>query len=356
MSTPRGAWPLIVAALIGAGLFLVPVASAGVKPPGALVPASLVKVDRMPVFTWAPVKGADHYEFQMAADKGFNSTVVERQGVDQEHRGDLSTSLINGTYYWRVRSVTADNKPSVWTKTRTLALKWAPVTNITTPADGAAFITPSTQPSDALILRWAPMSGAAQYAVTIAADPVLTTVITSGGNPEVIDGTAYTVNGDVPDGTYFWSVTPIDAEGHKGLPSPVRSFVVHWNASAGTPIVTDLSPDPELMDPLFSWGTVLGASSYEVEISTSSDFAPGSKVVGADDQRDLDLSDRRSSRTTRTTGGCDPTTRPTTQVRGRSARPSPRRSTTSRPSLRPPSRTSGCATCRTSEAAPRSLR
>ena len=109
---------------------------------------------------------------------------------------------------------------------------------------------------------------------------MLTTVITSGGNPETIDGTAYTVNGDVPDGTYFWSVTPIDAEGHKGLPSPVRSFIVHWNASAGTPIVTDLSPDPELMDPLFSWGTVLGASSYEVEISTSADFAPGSKVVG----------------------------------------------------------------------------
>jgi hypothetical protein len=280
MSTPRGAWPLIVAALIGAGLFLVPAASASLKAPGALVPASLVSVDRMPVFTWAPVKGADHYEFQMAADKGFNSTVANGKVSTKNTAATLPTSLINGTYYWRLRSISAANKPSVWTKTRTLALKWAPVTNVTTPADGQSFITPSTQPSDALILRWAPMAGAAQYAVTIAADPVLTTVITSGGNPETIDGTAYTVNGDVPDGTYFWSVTPLDAQGHKGLPSPVRSFIVHWNASAGTPTVTDLSPDPELMDPLFSWGIVLGASSYEVEISTSADFAPGSKVVG----------------------------------------------------------------------------
>ena len=121
------------------------------------------------------------------------------------------------------------------------------------------------------------MAGAAQYAVTVASDPLLTTVLNGS---EAIDGTAYTLNGAIPDGTYYWSVTPLDAEGHKGLPSPVRSVVVHWNSSAGSPVVTDLSPDPELMDPLFTWGTVLGASNYEIEISTSSDFAAGSKVAG----------------------------------------------------------------------------
>jgi large repetitive protein len=280
MWTPRGAWPLIVAALIGAGLFLVPVASAGVKAPGALVPASLVKVDRMPVFTWARVKAADHYEFQMAADKGFNSTVASGKQSTKNTAVTLPTSLINGTYYWRVRSVTAKGATSVWTKTRTVALKWAPVMNLTGPVDGASFITPATTPTDALVLRWAPMAGAAQYAVSVGPDPLLGTVINGGGQPEVVDGTAYTLVSDVPDGTYYWSVTPIDAEGHRGLPSAIRSVIVHWNASAGSPVVTDLATDPELMDPLFSWGTVLGASNYEVEISTSADFAGGSKVAG----------------------------------------------------------------------------
>ena len=54
MWTPRGAWPLIVAALIGAGLFLVPAAgAAAARPaaPGGLQPANAIKVDRMPVFT-----------------------------------------------------------------------------------------------------------------------------------------------------------------------------------------------------------------------------------------------------------------------------------------------------------------
>src|SRR4051794_7030436 len=149
MTTPRGAWPLIVAALVAVGLFLVPTASAGVKRPGALVPGSLVTVDRMPVFTWGPVKGADHYEFQMAADKGFNSIVPNGAVSTKNTAATLPTSLINGTYYWRLRSVGADSKPSSWTKTRTLALKWAPVMNIKTPTDGAAFVTPSTQPTDA---------------------------------------------------------------------------------------------------------------------------------------------------------------------------------------------------------------
>ena len=79
MWTPRGAWPLIVAVALGAVLFSTPTASA--RPEGArraASPRAGVKVDRMPVFTWTPVKGADHYEFQLAADKGFNSTVGER--------------------------------------------------------------------------------------------------------------------------------------------------------------------------------------------------------------------------------------------------------------------------------------
>ncbi len=277
MWTPRGAWPLIVAALIGAGLFLVPVASAGIKAPGALVPANLSKVDRMPVFTWAPVKGADHYEFQIAADKGFNSIVSNGSISTKNTAATLPTSLINGNYYWRVRSVTPKGATSSWTKTRAINLKWAPVMNLTGPSDGQSFITPATTPDGALVLRWAAMAGAAQYAVTVASDPLLTTVLNGS---EIIDGTAYTLNGAIPDGTYYWSVTPLDAEGHKGLPSPVRSVVVHWNSSAGSPVVTDLSPDPELMDPLFTWGTVLGASNYEIEISTSSDFAAGSKVAG----------------------------------------------------------------------------
>ena len=78
-------------------------------------------------------------------------------------------------------------------------------------------------------------------------------------------------------GTYYWSITPLDAEGHAGTPAPVSSF--HWTwPSTTTPSFTDLAPAPEIVDPSFSWTAVPGAAGYEVEVNSSSDWAPGSKV------------------------------------------------------------------------------
>jgi hypothetical protein len=42
--------------------------------------------------------------------------------------------------------------------------------------------------------------------------------------------------------------------------------------------MTDLVPAAEVIDPLFAWKPVPGAVRYEVEISPSQDFAPGSKA------------------------------------------------------------------------------
>jgi hypothetical protein len=282
MWTPRGAWPLFVAAALGAVLFVTPAASAKAsrpKAPGSLLPANAVKVAQLPVFTWSPVAKADHYEFQVAADKGFNSTVKSTGGVQSTKNtaATIGTALINGTYWWRVRTVTATSATSVWTKGRSFVLGWAPLTNVQGPDDGTSFSTPTVDAASALVLRWAPMPGAAQYAVSIAIDPLLGSLV--AGGVQNVDGTNFTLGGTIADGTYYWSVTPLDAEGHKGLPSPVRTFSVKWNAQAGNPVVADLATDyPELMDPLFKWNSVLGASDYELEVSTSQDFATGSRV------------------------------------------------------------------------------
>ncbi|MEO9173966.1 MAG: hypothetical protein ABI317_00530, partial [Gaiellales bacterium] len=280
MRTPRGAWPLIVAAVFGTVLFLVPTASARPKAPLGLLPANGKKVAQLPIFTWAPIKGIDHYEFQLSADKGFNSTVKSNGGTQTTKNTAVTipATVSSGTYWWRVRGVTAKSATSAWTKGRSFALNWAPVTNITGPADGTAFTIPPASLSASLVLRWAPMPGAAQYAVSIAKDPLLSSIVLGGGVPDTVDGTSYTIDGRLPDATYYWSVTPIDAEGHKGLPSPVRSFSTQWLASTGVPTMTDIASGDQLLDPLFSWSPVYSASDYEVEISTSQDFAPGSKV------------------------------------------------------------------------------
>ena len=60
---------------------------------------------------------------------------------------------------------------------------------------------------------------------------------------------------------------------------PLRSPPFNWLWPSTTAThLQDLNPATEAYDPSFSWDPVPGAARYEVEINSSSDFAPGSKV------------------------------------------------------------------------------
>ena len=76
--------------------------------PGPQTPPSGKRVQSLPYFGWSAVPGADHYEFELAADSGFNSPVLGRDGHFNTNntRATISKTLPNGTYYWRVRAIT----------------------------------------------------------------------------------------------------------------------------------------------------------------------------------------------------------------------------------------------------------
>ena len=77
--------------------------------PKPLMPAPGAPSETIPVFGWSPVANADHYEFQVAADSGFNSPVIgsnEDHFVTRNARATLKRTIPNGTYYWRVRAIT----------------------------------------------------------------------------------------------------------------------------------------------------------------------------------------------------------------------------------------------------------
>ena len=69
----------------------------------------------------------------------------------------------------------------------------------------------------------------------------------------------------------------MDAQDHRGVPSPVQSFTWTWPTST-TPSVSDLMTETEVFDPFFSWTPVPGAAKYELEVNPTADFSPGSKV------------------------------------------------------------------------------
>ena len=114
----------------------------------------------------------------------------------------------------------------------------------------------------------------------MATEPTLSSlVLHDSGSTSAVStaATSLTSPAMLTPGSYFWSVTPVDARGNKGAPSAVASFSWAW-PSATTPTVQDVVAAPEVFDPQFSWTPVAGAARYEVEVNTTPDFATGSKV------------------------------------------------------------------------------
>jgi hypothetical protein len=259
-----------------AALFLAAPAAAAVGTPTLVSPAASATVQGLPAFAWNAVAGADRYEFALAADAGFNAPVLgpaEGQFFTRNTRATVKKTLPNGTYWWRVRAITAGGAVSPWTPPRPLRKSWTLAPTLLSPTQGAV----ATHPTTPLVLKWSSVTHAAKYWVTIASDPSLGSAVLAQGNVET-RGTSYAPRALLlPPGTYYWGVTPLDAQGHRGQPSAVGSFTWLWPTAAAT-TVGDLRADAEVYDPLFSWDPVPGAAKYELEVNPAQDFSPGSRV------------------------------------------------------------------------------
>jgi hypothetical protein len=253
--------------------------------PTLTAPASGAVVQLLPSFAWTPVANTDKYEFQISADAGMNSPVLG-QGKDdfftRNTRATLLKTIPNGTYWWRVRATNAAGEVGKWTQPRPFRKLWNLVPGLQSPAPGASL----SFPANPVVLRWSGVAGASHYLVSAASDPALGSLVLHSANqddpkgPPNVAATSAAITAALAPGSYYWSVTPVDAEGNRGVATPVSSFNWLWPSATAT-LLEDLNPAPEAYDPRFSWNPVSGAARYEVEINSSVDFAPGSKVCCA---------------------------------------------------------------------------
>jgi hypothetical protein len=223
-------------------------------------------------FRWPRAPGVDHYEFELAADANFNSPVLGTTGhfLARNTFAVITRAVPDGTYWWRVRGVRTNGSVSAWAVHST-AKKWKAAPSLMSPANGASVSFPS-QP---LLLSWTPLAGAVKYEVSIATDQALSSLV--GAKSVTTSATSLIPPATLEDGTYYWAVTPVDAEGHEGTQSAVRSFKWAW-PSGTTPTLSDLVSAPEFFDPLLTWIPVPGAARYELDINYSQAFDPGSRV------------------------------------------------------------------------------
>ena len=273
---------LLAAAFAAIAFLTAGPARGAVGRPAPAAPAAGAVVQFLPAFAWTPVAGADKYEFQISADAGMNSPVLG-QGKDdfftRNTRATLVKTIPNGTYWWRVRATNAAGEISKWTEPRSFRKLWNLQPALQKPFSGDAL----TYPAKPVVLGWTGVPGAAHYLVSVASDLTLGSLVFRYSNQDDPKGapnvaaTAAAITGALAPGSYYWSVTPVDAEGNRGVATPVASFNWLWPSTTAVQ-VQDLNPAPEVYDPKFSWNPVPGAAHYELEINPSSSFAPGSKV------------------------------------------------------------------------------
>jgi hypothetical protein len=252
---------------------------AGVATPKPVTPAPGAVSESLPVFGWDKVATADRYEFQVAADNGFNSPVAgsgEDHFVTKNTRATLKRTIPTGTYYWRVRAITKAGAVSPWTPPQQFKRSWTAAATLQAPAAGVGL----SFPANPLSLSWSSVTFATSYLVSVATDPSLgSLVLHDAGSTAAISTVATTLTSPsvFAPGTYYWAVRPVDARGNKGVSSSVAAFSWGW-PSTTAPTVDDVVAAPEVYDPRFTWTAVPGAARYEVEVNPTPDFVPGSKV------------------------------------------------------------------------------
>jgi hypothetical protein len=251
----------------------------GLAAPGLVSPANGAHVEQIPTLTWSSVRGAAEYEYQVAADPKFDSIVLGGIGAGKGSSttynlaAGLEELVPDGTYYWRVRGLSAAKQPGAWSYTRSLVKAWATAPQLYGPADGAAIAWPTVP----LVLSWSSVPYASEYIVTIASDPGLSNIVLgTATSPQKTAGTVFALPSTLAAGQYYWAITPVDAQGHRGARSAVESFSWSWPTSTTTGL-TDLDPNPEVFDPQFDWAPIPGASKYEVEVNSAEQFPVGSK-------------------------------------------------------------------------------
>jgi len=237
-------------------------------------PVSAAIVEASPTFTWRPVKGAGSYEFQLSSDRLFGS--INQTIKTLNTAATLKGTVTDGTYFWRVRAINPKNKVGRWSTVREVNKRWRTGPELFEPTADFGAVWPSLP----LVMKWSAIPHATDYKVVVATDPSLAQpVLGSVAKPAVTQGTVAAFPGTLNTGTYYWQITPRDADGHSGTPSPVGRFTWTW-PSALTVGVEDRNPAREVFDPLVIWNDLPGAAAYEVEVNTTAEFAPGSKVDG----------------------------------------------------------------------------
>jgi hypothetical protein len=218
--------------------------------------------------SWNAVTGANNYNLQVSTNANFSALLVNVKGVGATSYA-LSGLANSRTYYWRVAAKgpggTSAFSGAFSFATASAAVVVAPAApTLVSPLNHAAGVATSAT------LAWNAVTGASSYRVQVSASPAFDVLaIDSPG----LTGTSLFVTGLNANTLYYWRVCAANLAG-EGAFSAVCDFTT---ASALALAPALLSPANLAIDqPLaltLSWAASANATSYNLQVATSSTFA-----------------------------------------------------------------------------------
>jgi hypothetical protein len=218
--------------------------------------------------SWNAVAGANNYNLQVSSNPGFTAMIVNLKGVSGTSYA-LSGLVNSRNYYWRVAA-----KGPGGTSAFSSAFSFATANSAVVVAPAAPTpVSPINHASGvatSATLAWNAVTGANSYRVQVSTSPAFDALaIDSPG----LTGTSLLVTGLNGNTLYYWRVCAANIAG-EGAFSAVCDFTT-TSALALAPAL--LSPANLAIDqPLaltLSWAASTNATSYNLQVSTSSTFA-----------------------------------------------------------------------------------
>jgi murein DD-endopeptidase MepM/ murein hydrolase activator NlpD/lipopolysaccharide export system protein LptA len=229
----------------------------------------------LPTFSWYAVGGVTSYQIQVSKSSSFSTTVIN---VTQKTANYPPTTPLpaNTTLYWHVRTKSG-TVYNAWSEVRSFTTANPPsVPILSAPANNALVTT--LRPTFSWKASTLPTGTTfSKYEFQLDTSNTFGTA-TSSNISGSITNSSYIPTADLKSATtYYWRVRSWNTVGDFSGWSAVYAVKIAYAAPV---LVTPASGSTVgSLKPTFTWNLVLGATSYKIQISTSSTF--GTTVVNA---------------------------------------------------------------------------
>ena len=220
-----------------------------------------------PTLSWSAVGGATMYRVQIATTNTFSSTIYNQE--THALQATPPTLLPFTTMYWRVAGEDASSNLGPWANAWqfTKSLSTTPVT--LTPTNGQTLVFPT----DPVVFSWQPVAGATSYTVQIGNSNTFTSALqyqTANTSYTLTDTQSFTQSDGTTPQSWWWEVQANYANASVTPWSTPWSYQISWPA---TPQLESPANNAlGVTDTVFSWDPVLGAATYEIQVSPNGDW------------------------------------------------------------------------------------